>query len=423
MTLTEVILARASRKQTVIPGDIVEAEIDQVLIHERLGPGVFKKFEKLNKPIWDPDKVAIFADHSFPPIDLLSSRLLSTTYAFAKKYHIKHFYPGQGVCHQLLPEKGLVVPGNVVVGADSHTTTHGAFGAFATGIGTTETAWVLAEGRLWFRVPETIRINIEGTLRSGVMAKDVALHILKRIGTAGANYKAIEFSGSYVEGLSMDERMVLTNMSLEMGAKNAIISPDQITSDFLQARGMQFEDFSNPYPDPKDNNQIEINARDIESLAACPHSPDNVKPVHELGSIEVNRVFIGSCTGGRLNDLRIATEILKGKKIANGLVLLVIPASTEIYVEALKEGILEILIDSGATIGNPGCGPCGGISIGVLHDSDVCVTASSRNFRGRMGSLESKIYLSSPATAAATALTGTISDPQPLLRKETQGDN
>jgi homoaconitate hydratase family protein len=418
MTLTEVILARASKKQKVSPGDIVEAPIDQVLIHERLGPGVFQKFEKLNKPIWDPEKIAIFADHSFPPIDMVSARLLSATYGFAKKHGIKHFYPGQGVCHQLLPEKGLVVPGTVVVGADSHTTTHGAFGAFATGIGTTETAWVLAEGKLWFRVPETIHVNIEGTPRPGVMAKDVTLLILKRIGTAGANYKAIEFGGSYVDDLSMDERMVLTNMALEMGAKNAIINPDQTTWDFLEKRDIPREDFPGSNSNPRDKWQIEINVSDMESLAACPHSPDNVKPVRELGEVQVNRVFIGSCTGGRLNDLRIAAEILKGRKIAEGLLLLVIPASNEIYVEALKEGILEALIESGATIGNSSCGPCGGISIGVLHDTDVCVTASSRNFRGRMGSLESQVYLSSPATAAATALTGKISDPQSFLRKE-----
>lgn len=418
MTLTELILAKAADRLKVNPGDIVEIPIDQVLIHERLGPAIFEKFERLRKPLCDPDKIAIFADHSFPPIDLLSARLLKNTYEIAEKNGIRHFYPGKGVCHQLLPEKGLVAPGQIVVGADSHTTTHGAFGAFATGIGTTETAWVLAEGRLWFRVPQTIRINLEGRAGEGVMAKDIALHILKQIGTAGANYKALEYGGPYVESLSMDERMVLTNMSLEMGAKNAIIKPDQITRDFLKERGVEsefsFEDGSTPAYE----RVLEINVEEIQPMVACPHSPDNVKGIDTLGLINVNRIFIGSCTGGRLSDLSIASKILKGKNIADGVLLLVIPASEEIYLQALRQGIIEDLTCCGATIGNPGCGPCGGISIGVLSDSDVCVTASSRNFRGRMGSLESSIYLSSPATAAATALTGKLSDPRPYLAKE-----
>jgi len=416
MNLTEKILARAAGKNRVSPGEFVDAGIDKVLIHDRTGPtGLFRKFEKLKRPVWNREAVAVFVDHAFPPDSLLSAKLVRETYDFVKRHRLPHFYPGMGVCHQLLPEMGHVIPGHVIVGADSHTTTHGAFGAFATGLGATEIAWVLAEGRIWFKVPATLRFDLYGTPRAPVMAKDVILQLLKMTGTAGATYKSLEFTGPYVEQLMMDERMVLTNMALEMGAKSAIIPPDDRTLAYLKDRAAIPGEILTGDPDADYEQRIDVDLSGTEPLAACPHSPDHVKPVTTLRHVAVHQVFIGSCTGGRMNDLRTAARILKGRSVNKDVRVLVTPASKAIYRTALEEGLIALFMEAGATVCNPGCGACAGIHMGIMADGEVCVTTSNRNFPGRMGSLEAGIYLASPATAAATALTGRITSASEFL--------
>lgn len=417
MNVTEKILARAADKGMVSAGEFVEAKIDKVLIHDRTGPlGVYQKFEKLGKPVWNKERVVVSIDHAYPPDSLLSAKLVRDTYDFVEKHNFPYFYPGEGVCHQLLPEKGHVIPGQVIVGTDSHTTTHGALGVFATGIGSTEMAWVLAQGRLWFKVPKTMRLNLEGRTQESVMAKDVSLHILKMIGTAGATYMCMEFGGEYIDHLNMDERMVLTNLALEMGAKNAIISPDEITLNFLQKCGISPKEVLVSGSDASYEEIFNIDVSEIAPLVACPHSPDNVKDVEALPNVNVDQVFIGSCTGGKLNDLRTSAKILKGKRAPREVRLLVTPASREIYLQSLKEGLIEIFVKAGATVCNPGCGACAGIHMGVLADGEVCVSTSNRNFPGRMGSLKSEIYLTSAATAAASAITGRLTSPNEVMQ-------
>jgi 3-isopropylmalate/(R)-2-methylmalate dehydratase large subunit len=332
---------------------------------------------------------------------------------FVEKQGIQNFYDmREGVCHQVLPEKGHVVPGEVVVGTDSHTCTHGALGAFATGIGSTDMAMVFATGKLWFKVPETIKFDITGKLQDNVFAKDVILNIIGKIGADGATYKACEFGGETTRNMTISDRMVLCNMAIEMGGKTGLVEPDQKTIHYLKGRS------NKPYKIMKtDNNAqsletIHININELEPQIACPHNVDNVKPVSEVEGTHIDQVFLGSCTNGRLSDLRTAAKIIKGKDISKNVRMLVIPASREVYSKAMDEGLLKTFVDSGALVCNPCCGPCLGGHIGLIGPGEVSLSTSNRNFKGRQGSSDAEVYLSSAAVAASSAVKGKITDPR-----------
>jgi 3-isopropylmalate/(R)-2-methylmalate dehydratase large subunit len=318
----------------------------------------------------------------------------------------------EGVCHQVLPEKGHVVPGEVVVGTDSHTCTHGALGAFATGIGSTDMAMVFATGKLWFKVPETIKFEITGKLQENVFAKDVVLDIIGKIGADGATYKACEFGGETTRNMSISDRMVLCNMAIEMGGKTGLVEPDQKTINYLKGRSTKPYEIMKTDSDAKSLETMFVDVNELEPQIACPHNVDNVKPVSEVEGTHIDQVFLGSCTNGRLSDLRTAARIMKGKEVSKNIRMLVIPASREVYTKAMDEGLLRTFVDSGALVCNPCCGPCLGGHIGLVGPGEVSLSTSNRNFKGRQGSPDAEVYLSSAAVAAASAITGKITDPR-----------
>jgi len=417
MNIIEKILANASGKREVSSGEIVEASIDAAMIHDLTGPLAIKSFRKIGaKKVWDNKRIVVILDHIVPASSVISANLHRIVRNFVEEQNIENFYDvGRGgVCHQVMPEKGHVRPGEVIVGADSHTCTYGAFGAFATGIGSTEMAAVFATGKLWFRVPEVIKVNVTGKFRKLVTAKDLTLNIVGKIGADGAIYKGLEFRGSTIRNLSVDGRMVLCNMAVEMGAKAGIIEPDEKTLDYVKGRTDKPVKPVKSDLDAAYEKGLDVDVSDLEPQVAVPHSVDNVKPVSEVEDTEVDQAFIGSCTNGRLEDLRSAARVLKGKKIAGGVRLIVIPASQEIYLNALNEGLIKTFMEAGATIGNPNCGPCLGGHMGLMAEDEVCISSSNRNFVGRMGSTKSYVYLASPATVAASAITGKITDPRRL---------
>jgi 3-isopropylmalate/(R)-2-methylmalate dehydratase large subunit len=412
-TISEKILAKASDNDKVEAGDIIIANIDIAMVHDLTGPLSVESFEKIGaKKVWDSSKIVIPFDHQVPAdsIDSANNHILMRD--FVEKQNIEHFYDvNAGVCHQILPEKGHVVPGEVIVGADSHTCTHGALGAFATGIGSTDMAMVFAEGNLWFKVPETNRFNITGELGKNVYAKDVILHIIGEMGADGSTYKACEFAGETVEDMSISDRMVLCNMAIEMGGKTGLVEPDKKTIDYVEKRSNKpYEVFKTDLDSPS-LNIIDIDVSDLEPQIACPHNVDNVKPISEV-DMEIDQVFLGSCTNGRLSDLRDAAKILKGNRIADSTRMLVIPASREVYTKALDEGLLKIFVEAGALVSAPCCGPCLGGHTGIIGPGEVSLSTSNRNFKGRQGSPEGQVYLSSAAVAAASAIEGKIVAPE-----------
>jgi 3-isopropylmalate/(R)-2-methylmalate dehydratase large subunit len=423
-TIAEKILARASGKGEVEAGEIVMADIDIAMIHDLTGPLAVESFNKIGtEKVWDSSKIVIPFDHQVPADSLDSANNHIFMRNFVKEQNIEHFYDVyEGVCHQVLPEKGHVLPGTLIVGADSHTCTYGAFGAFATGIGSTDMAMVLSTGQLWFKVPETIQFNINGTLKENVSAKDVILHIIGQVGADGSTYKSCEFTGETISNMSMSDRMVLSNMAIEMGGKTGLIEPDVKTYDYLKDRVSgenknrlkAFIEKSNlkTSPDSASLETLDIDVSNLEPQIACPHNVDNVKPASELGDVELDQVFIGSCTNGRIEDLRDAAKILKGNKIANGLRMLVIPASRETYLKALDEGLLKIFVEAGALISQPCCGPCLGGHTGLIGPREVSLSTSNRNFKGRQGSPEGEVYLSSAKVAAKSAIEGRIAVPK-----------
>jgi len=420
MNIIEKILANASGKQEVSPGEIVEAKIDVAMTHDLTGPLAIKSFNEIGaKKVWDSNKVVIIIDHLVPASSVISAELHKTVRNFAEEQHIENFYDvGRGgVCHQVMPEKGHVRPGEVIVGSDSHTCTYGAFGAFATGIGSTEMAAVFATGKLWFRVPEVIKVDVTGKFKKMVSAKDLTLKIVGEIGADGAIYKGLEFGGSTIRDMTIDGRMVLSNMAVEMGAKAGLIEPDKKTVDYVKARTDKPFTPVKSDPDSTYERVVDVDVSELEPQVAVPHSVDNVKPVSEVEDVKVDQAFIGSCTNGRIEDLRVAAQILKGKKIARGVRLVVIPASQEIYLNAINEGLIKTFMDAGATVGNPNCGPCLGGHMGILAEGEACISTSNRNFIGRMGSTKSFVYLASPATVAASAITGKITDPRKNMEK------
>jgi 3-isopropylmalate/(R)-2-methylmalate dehydratase large subunit len=365
--------------------------------------------------VWNVDKVVIVLDHVAPASTLMAATIHRDIRRFAREQGLKHLYDIEsGVCHQVLPERGHVKPGALIIGADSHTCTHGAFGAFATGVGSTDMGAVLATGKTWLRVPETIRVVVEGGLPEHVAPKDVILKIIGEIGADGATYNAVEFSGSTVAEMSVSGRMTLCNMAIEMGAKTGIVEPDEKTLGYLRGRTDGAFDPVWADADAEYKRVLEMDVGQLEPQIACPNKVDNVKPISEVAGTRIDQVFIGSCTNGRLEDLEAARSILRGRHIHSDVRLLVVPASRDIYMEALDSGIIHDLMAAGATVSNPSCGACFGGHIGLLAPGEVGLATSNRNFRGRQGSPEAEVYLSSPAVAAASALMGAIADPKGL---------
>ena len=409
MNISEKILAKASGKNTVTSGEIVDANVDMVMVHDLTGPLAVEAFKRIGiDHVWDNKKIVIILDHQVPAESVKAAELHKMLRKFAKEQGIRLYDVGKGgICHQVMPEKGHVIPGTLMVGADSHTCTYGALGAFATGIGSTEAAAVFATGKIWLRVPEAIKINVQGRFRKYVTPKDLILTIIGKVGAGGATYKSVEFAGSTIREMSMAGRMTLCNMTVEMGAKNGIIEPDEITRNFLEGRTdkplASFENLKSD-ADAVYEKVMEFDVTSLESQVACPSSVDNVKPASELSGVPVEQAFIGSCTNGRIEDLRLAAQILKGKRVKNDVRTLVIPASQEVYLQAVKEGLIEIFTDAGALVCGSACGPCLGGHIGLLAAGEACVSTSNRNFIGRMGSTEASVYLASPATVAASAI-------------------
>jgi 3-isopropylmalate/(R)-2-methylmalate dehydratase large subunit len=420
MTITEKILARAAGKSHVSPGDVVFAKIDKVMLHDVSGPGVIKVFsqwEKMGKKlkrIWDPDRVWITEDHFVPAPDRISAENILELSNWSKKLGIKkHFKYGlgqYGICHTLSHEEAMVLPGEVYVGGDSHTNTTGAMGAFAAGLGHTDIAYILMNGQIWFKIPETMMFKLTGKKPDYIMAKDIILKIIGDIGTDGANYKTMQFSDEVIKQLNMEERLTLTNMTTEAGAKNGIIEPDSITEEYIRERtdfsyfamlGDSDAEFSEVYT-------YEIDK--LEPIVAKPFSPGNITVARELQDTEIDKAYIGSCTGAKLEDLRLAAKLLKGKKVK--VRTEVLPAAQSIYMKAIKEGLVSIFMEAGAVIGPPTCGACCGAHMGVLGKNEICVSTTNRNFPGRMGHVESKTYLASPLVVAASAITGKITDPR-----------
>ena len=420
MTISEKILAKASARPEVHAGDIVWVDIDKAMMDDILGPRVeiADNLKKMGTKVWNPDKVVIVSDHYTPPANIKQANIVKFTRDWASENGVKNYYEFAGPCHQVMVDKGHVRPGAVVVGTDSHTTTYGAFTCFSTGIGSTEMSGVLATGQTWMKVPQTIRINWNGELRDGVMAKDVSLRTIKSLGHAGATYKAMEYAGSTIESMIMDERMCLSNMAVEAGAKVGLIGYDSVTAKFMQEHFGVTESFDefNSDPDAEFCQVLNFTAEELVPQVACPHEVDNVYDVTEAGRVKVDQVYIGSCTGGRYNDLKTAADLLKGKRVNSRIRVLVSPASKDIYNECLKNGILETLADAGCTILGSTCGACLGVHSGNIGDNEICVATTNRNFLGRMGSKSSGVYLASPLTAAATALTGELTDPREFLK-------
>jgi 3-isopropylmalate dehydratase large subunit len=418
MHAIEKILAKASGKEKVVAGEIVNCKIDFAEVNDLYLQTVYSFYEMGGKKVWDNEKATFVFDHYSPAPTIKTAQIHKEMRAFAKEQNLKyHFDINTGVCHQVMPEAGVVWPGMILVATDSHTTTHGAFGAFGTGIGATDMATVLMTGELWFRVPEVIKIEINGQLQEGVFAKDVILHILGKLKADAAVYKAIEFCGSYVEGLGVAERMTICNMAVEMGAKTAYMIPNNAVLEYVRLRTDR--EFVIHETDA-DFEYEETHVFDVSKLSpqlAVPHSVDNVFPIEEVKSVKVDQAFIGSCTGGRLEDIAEAFKILDGKKVHPDTRLVIIPASTEVYQNAIKLGYVQSLMNSGATFTSPGCGPCLGTHAGLLADGEVCITATNRNFPGRMGSAKAQIYLGSPASAAAAALKGEITDPREIFKE------
>jgi len=421
MNITEKILAKASEKKVVQPGDIVDVNVDMVMVHDLTGPLAVEAFKKIGvQKVWDNQKVVVILDHQVPAESVKAAELHMTMRQFAKEQKLRIYDVGRGgICHQVMPEKGHVVPGTVIVGADSHTCTYGAFGAFATGIGSTEAAAVMATGKIWLKIPKAVRFVISGGFPKFVTPKDLILSIIGRVGVDGVTYGSAEFAGSTIRGMSIGGRMTLCNMAVEMGAKNGIVEPDETTRKFLESRIKKMPNLEALKSD-KDavyERTVEVDVTKMEPQVACPSSVGNVKPVSEVGNVPIEQAFIGSCTNGRIEDLRLAAQVLKGKRVKDGVRALVIPASQEVYKQSLNEGLMQIFTDAGAIVCSSACGPCLGGHIGLLAAGETCVSTSNRNFIGRMGSTQANVFLASPATVAASAVTGKITDPRKLEAK------
>lgn len=414
MNITEKIMAKAAGLSKVEPDQIIDVAVDKAFTHEKLGPMFFSKFKKKGLKVWDNSKAVIYADHGVPPSRVLDADLITECVEFARTYNLECIN-GQGVCHQVNPEKGYVLPGKVVLGTDSHTVTYGAFGTFATGIGSTEMAYLFSRGRIWMKVPRAMLFEVTGELGPYVMGKDLILHIISLIGVEGANYKTMEFTGEAIKKMSLDSRMAICNMTVEAGAKNGIIEADEKVCEFLRGRTNEDFEIVRSDPDAVYEKVFRIDGSKLEPTVAKPHSVANAVPVSEVAGTPFNRALLGTCTGGRMEDFRIAARIMKGHKVHPTVRLQVVPASQEIFKRCIEEGIVQIFLGAGAIWCNPNCGPCGGGHMGVLGKNEVCISTSNRNMKGRMGDPTAQIYLASPATVAASAITGVITDPREFV--------
>lgn len=413
--IIEKILARASDRREVSPGEIVEARIDLAMLHENTGTPAVMAFREIGLDrVWDPSKVIVIFDHNAPASTEVAAGLHKYMRAFVKDFKIGTFYDiREGICHQVLPEKGHVLPGQVVVGVDSHTCTYGALGLFSTGIGSTEMAGVLATGTLWFKIPETLKFVYKGTLPPMVTPRDVILMTLGKVTSEGANYKSVEFAGPVIETMSMGGRLTMCNMAVEMGGKAGMVEPDEKTLAYLRERTKKSFEIVRADKDAVYERVLEFGVSDLEPQVACPHAVDSVKNISEVEGKEIHQALIGSCNSGRVENLREAAQILRGKTIPIDVRLIVYPASREEYLAALKEGIITTFLEAGAVVCNPNCGPCDGGHEGIMAEGEVSITTFPRNFKGRMGK-GAEIYLASPYVVAASALKGKITDPRKL---------
>lgn len=419
-TMAEKILSK-NAQQTLHAGEIVWIDVDRAMMDDILGPRVqiAEGLKDFGTKVWDTSKTVVISDHYTPPANETQAEIVKFTRDWSKANNVKEYYEFEGPCHQVMVENRHVIPGTIILGTDSHTCMGGAFGAFATGVGSTEMLGVLISGKTWFRVPETIQVEWQGKIPPGVMAKDISLHTIKHIGHAGATYQSVEYLGDTIRGMSMDERMCLSNMAVEMGAKVGLISPDEKTWEFLESIGAEvtYEAIESD-DDAQVSKKLSFDSAKLVPQVACPHEVDNVFDVSDVGHVEIYQAYIGSCTGARLNDLRQAARILKGHKVKSGVRLLVSPTSKRVWKQALQEGLLDIFADAGASILSPTCGVCVGLHSGILAAGENCISTSNRNFIGRMGSKEAGIYLASPLTVAASAIEGVVADPRNYLQEE-----
>jgi 3-isopropylmalate/(R)-2-methylmalate dehydratase large subunit len=418
MTITEKIFARAAGKEKVMPGELVDAKIDIVMCHDVTTPPAISMLEEKGiDRVFDGEKIVVTPDHFQPAKDIKSAELHKRLDSWARRHKIKYYYKlgRAGVCHALLPEQGHIRPGEVIVGSDSHTCTYGAFAAFSTGIGSTDAAAAIATGQLWFKVPASMKFVLNGSLSHGVYSKDVVLAVIARIGTDGALYKAMEFVGPALGDMSMEARMTITNMAIEAGAKSGIIGFDETTKEYLDEHLKDKTDYTvyESDADGKYEKEEEFDCSAIEPMVALPHLPSGGVPIGECAGKEMDQAYIGSCTNGRIEDLRIAADIIKGKQVA--IRTLIVPATPTIWKQAIDEGLVDIFYEAGCVISAPTCGACLGGFMGILASGEKCVSTTNRNFVGRMGHPESEVYLASPATAAASAIEGKLTDPRKYL--------
>ena len=417
MTMTQKILAKHAGLESVEAGQLIEAKLDMVLGNDITTPVAITEFNKAGlTQIFDKDKISIVLDHSTPCKDIKSAQLCAQAREFAKRFDITNFYDvGQmGVEHALLPEKGLVAPGETVIGADSHTCTYGALGAFSTGVGSTDMAAGMATGLAWFKVPSAIKVTLKGKFQPYVSGKDVMLHLIGEIGVDGALYKSLEFGGEGVKELAMDDRFTISNMAIEAGGKNGIFPVDDVTRAYLNGRVTREWEAFGPDPDAVYEREVVIDLDQLRPTVALPHLPSNTRTVDQVEGMPIQQVVIGSCTNGRLKDIKEAAEILKGRKVAKGVRCIVFPATQQIMLDAMAAGYIQALVEAGCAVSTPTCGPCLGGHMGVLSDGERAISTTNRNFVGRMGPVSSEIILSSPAVAAASAVTGCVTDPAKL---------
>jgi 3-isopropylmalate/(R)-2-methylmalate dehydratase large subunit len=418
MNITEKLLAAHAGLDSVKPGQLVNCKVDVALANDITAPISIKEFRKVGaKKVFDKERVVLVADHFAPNKDIESATQVKMVRDFANEFGIVNFWDGgrMGIEHTLLPEQGLVGPGDLVIGADSHTCTYGALGAFASGVGSTDLAAAMITGEAWYRVPEAMLFNLKGKPRKWVGGKDIILYIIGKIGVDGALYKTMEYAGDMIGRLSQDDRFTICNMAIEAGAKNGIFNPDAVTKEYVKGRFKREQKYYSSDADAKYRERFDINGDDIELQVAFPHLPSNTRGISAVGEIRVDQVVIGSCTNGRYSDLKVAAEIMKGKKVAKGVRLIVIPATPTIYKQAMNDGLLDIFMDAEAVVSAPTCGPCLGGHMGILAEGERALTTTNRNFVGRMGHRKSEVYLAGPAVAAATAIAGKICSPEHVL--------
>ena len=417
MTMTEKIFARHAGLDKVVPGQLIKSKVDLVLGNDITAPPAIKEFEKIGRPVFDREKIALVPDHFAPNKDIKSAGMAKTMREFAKKHQIKHYFEvgRMGIEHVILPEKGLVAPGEVIIGADSHTCTYGAVGAFATGVGSTDMGAAMATGDTWFKVPSTIKVELTGSLPKWVCGKDVILTLIGMIGVDGARYQALEIAGEGVKSLTMTDRLTISNMAIEAGAKNGIFPVDEITMEYITGRVTKPYEIVEADADAEYASVVTIDLSALKPVVALPHLPENVKNVEDVGEIKIDQVVIGSCTNGRIEDLEQAAEILKGKKVHDDVRAIIIPGSQHVYMEAMKRGYIETFIEANAIVSTPTCGPCLGGYMGILAAGERAVSTTNRNFRGRMGHVDSEVYLAGPSVAAASAVAGRIAEPKEVM--------